>query len=254
MTKIERHVMDKKSLVILAVVLVVVGIAGLVFGSMYSTLGGYPAGYSPQWGGYRGICPGGMMGGGMMGGSVGPGMTGGMMQIMGGNMLISGGIPFNPNGSLVSLEQSKDIAKRYLAAQNYPDLELADLEEWEFNFYVEYKEKSTGIKAFQMLIDKYSGIVSPEMGPNMMWNTKYGMMNLQSSTMTLTKEQAMVSAQQFLDSRLPDTKAEDGGVFYGYYHFDVKKNNQMYGMLDVNGYSGQVWYHTWHGDFIREED
>ncbi len=238
--------------------MIVVGIAGLVLISGYSglTYGGYPAGYSPQMGGYGGMGPGGMMDGGMMGGGMmgGPsGMMGSMMQMMGGNMLISGGIPYNPNGSLVSLEQASDIAKRYLAAQNNPDLELADMEEWEFNFYVEYKEKSTGTKAFQLLIDKYSGSVSPEMGPNMMWNTKYGMMGTQPGAMTLTKEQAIASAQQFLDSRFPGTKAEDSGVFYGYYHFDVKKDNKMYGMLDVNGYSGQAWYHTWHGNFIQED-
>jgi hypothetical protein len=242
--------MDKKTLGILAAVFIVIGIAGLVLISGYSglTYGGYPAGSSSQWGDYGGMGPGGMMGGGMMGG----GMMGSMMQMMGGNMLVSGGVPYNPNGSMVSLEQASDIAKRYLAAQNNPDLELADLEEWEFNFYVEYKEKSTGTKVLQMLIDKYSGIVSPEMGPNMMWNTKYGMLGTQKGAMILTKEQAMISAQQFLDSRLPGTKAEDSGVFYGYYHFDAKKNSQMYGMLDVNGYSGQIWYHTWHGNFIRE--
>lgn len=172
--------------------------------------------------------------------------------MMGGNMLISGGTPYNSNGSLITLEQAKDIANRYQASQNNPDLELADLEEWEFNFYVEYKEKSTGTKAFQMLTDKYTGMMFPEMGPNMMWNTKY-MMGLQAGAMSVTEEQAMVSAQQFLDSRLPGTKAENGGIFYGYYHFDVKKDEKMYGMLDVNGYSGQAWYHTWHGNFIRED-
>src|SRR3990170_7913683 len=246
--------MDKKNLALLGVVLIVVGIAGLVLSSGYSrfTYGGY----SPQWRGFGEMGQGGMMGGGMMGGGMmgGPsGMMGSMMKMMGGNMLVSGGVPYNLNGSPVGLEQASDIAKRYLAAQNNLDLEVADLEEWEFNFYVEYKEKSTGTKAFQMLIDKYSGSVSPEMGPNMMWNTKYGMMGSQTGDMTMTKEQAIASAQRFLDSRLPGTKAEDSGVFYGYYHFDVKKDSKMYGMLDVNGYSGQVWYHTWHGNFIRED-
>jgi hypothetical protein len=28
------------------------------------------------------------------------------------------------------------------------------------------------------------------------------------------------------------------------------KDDQVYGMLSVNGYTGDVWYHTWHGDFI----
>ena len=201
--------MDKKTLALLGITLIVAGIVGLALSSGYSrfTYGGY----SPQWGGYGGMGPSGMMDDGMMGGGMmgGPGgMMGSMMQMMGGNMLVSGGIPYNPNGSLVSLDQAGEIAKRYPAAQNNPDIELADLEEWEFNFYVEYKEKSTGTRAFQMLIDKYSGIVSPEMGPNMMWNTKYGMMGTQPGSMTLTKEQAMVSAQQFLDFRLPGTKMD----------------------------------------------
>jgi hypothetical protein len=34
------------------------------------------------------------------------------------------------------------------------------------------------------------------------------------------------------------------------YNFDVLQNGKTYGMLSVNGYSGQVWYHTWHGTFI----
>ena len=82
----------------------------------------------------------------------------------------------------------------------------------------------------------------------------YGMMGTQViGAMTTTKEQAKVFAQQFLDSRFSGMKADDNGIFYGYYHFDVKKNEKMYGMLDVNGYSGQVWYHTWHGNFIQED-
>ena len=40
--------------------------------------------------------------------------------------------------------------------------------EFEFNFYVVYFEKSTGIWAFEMLIDKESGRIFPEYGPNMM--------------------------------------------------------------------------------------
>lgn len=244
--------MDKKTLAILAVVLVVAGIAGLVLSSSYSpyTYGGY----SSQWSGYGGMMGGGMMGGygGMMGsGMMGAGMMGNMMQMMGGNMLVSGGIPYNADGSLVSNEQATDIALKYLSAQNAPDLELADLEEWEFNFYAEYGEKNTGIGAFQIVIDKYTGAVSPEMGSNMMWNTKYGVTGLRAGAMPVTQEQATAFAQKFLDARFPGKTAGYESTFYGYYHFDVMENGKTYGMLDVNGYSGQVWYHTWHGNFIR---
>jgi len=38
---------------------------------------------------------------------------------------------------------------------------------------------------------------------------------------------------------------------YGSYTLHTLKNGQPEGMLSVNGYSGRVWYHTWHGDFVR---
>ncbi len=69
--------------------------------------------------------------------------------------------------------------------------------------------------------------------------------------MTVTPEQVRQKAQQWLDTYLPGTTvAEEADAFYGYYTIHVLKNGQVYGMLSVNGYTGQVWYHTWHGDFI----
>ncbi len=40
----------------------------------------------------------------------------------------------------------------------------------------------------------------------------------------------------------------------GYYTVHTLKNGKIYGMLGVNGYTGQVWYHTWHGDFLRMKE
>jgi hypothetical protein len=35
---------------------------------------------------------------------------------------------------------------------------------------------------------------------------------------------------------------------------DFLKDGKVAGMLSVNGYTGQVWYHTWHGNFISERE
>ena len=40
--------------------------------------------------------------------------------------------------------------------------------------------------------------------------------------------------------------------FYGYYTLDFSKDGKIVGMLSVNGYSGQIFLHTWHGTFIEE--
>ncbi|MCE1195240.1 hypothetical protein LWX53_01910, partial [bacterium] len=62
-------------------------------------------------------------------------------------------------------------------------------------------------------------------------------------------------AQKMLDGRAGGLKVEDGAdVFYGYYTIHVLKDGKIFGMLGVNGYSGQVWYHSWHGNFIANKE
>jgi hypothetical protein len=100
------------------------------------------------------------------------------------------------------------------------------------------------------------------MGPNMMWNTKYsfgaGWCNwLQGTTIatpTVTIEQARNNAQQYLDSHLQGTSPGDVTEFSGYYTIEVLSGTTTNGMLSVNAFSGQVWFHTWHGAFIQEID
>jgi len=43
---------------------------------------------------------------------------------------------------------------------------------------------------------------------------------------------------------------EEADAFFAYYTLHVLTDGQVTGMLSVNGYSGQVWYHTWHGAFM----
>ncbi len=64
-------------------------------------------------------------------------------------------------------------------------------------------------------------------------------------------DQARAKAQQYLDSNFPAKTAGDADSYYGYYNIDVLLNGSTYGMLSVNGYTGQVWYHTWHGAYIQ---
>jgi len=123
--------------------------------------------------------------------------------------------------------------------------------EFDNHFYAGIKEKSTDKYAFELIVNKYTGAVGPEMGPNMMWNAKYGHMNFGETETTVTKEQALKNAQEYLDSALPGTKVNDADTFYGYYTMEVTKDGKIYGMLSVNGNTGSVWYHRWHGTFVK---
>ena len=160
----------------------------------------------------------------------------------------------------LTLTQASQIAEEYVATLNNPDLEVAHVEEYTQNFYVEVGEKSTGYGAFELLINKNTGVVTPEIGPNMMWNTKYtfttGVCNWFRATLTttptITANQAEANAQQYLDVYYPGTTVSDVTTFYGYYTIEVESNGGVYVMLSVNSYTGQVWFHTWHGSFIQE--
>jgi len=197
---------------------------------------------------------------------------------------ITGTVPYGPVGcpgmggwgypgadTPLTLDQAVERVQQYLDAYGNPDLVLTEVMEFSRNFYAEIEEESTGIHAFELLINRYTGAVYPEPGPNMMWNTKYGHMGgwggmmgmwggwwrTPTADMPVTAAQALRYAQQWLDTYLPETTvADEADAFYGYYTIHVLQDGQIYGMLSVNGYTGQVWYHTWHGDFIgmREFD
>ncbi len=229
-------------------------------GTMRGMMGGWMRGYGngiapgqaitptvPFGGG-----PGGMMGGWMMGrGGMGPGMMGGWGY---------NGAP----AQTTSLDQAVTLAQNYVRQFGNADLQLVEVEEYTQNFYGMVREKSTGVNAFQLIVDKQTGAVYPEMGPNMMWNTKYSPMSWMmgnwgparaTGAMTISVDQARARASEFLKSYLPNaTLAADTDTFYGYYNLDVLQDGKTYGMLSVNGYSGQVWFHTWHGAFVSSKE
>jgi hypothetical protein len=71
---------------------------------------------------------------------------------------------------------------------------------------------------------------------------------------TISEAQARQAAAQFLAGYLPGARVGDGDTFYGYYHFDVLRGDRQVGMMSVNAAGGQVWYHTWHGEFLEKRE
>jgi hypothetical protein len=169
----------------------------------------------------------------------------------------------------MSIEEAAEQVEQYLDSWGNPDLKLAEIMEFSNHFYAEIEEESTEIHAFELLVNKWTGHVFPEPGPSMMWNVKYGHMGggmmggpgrrgsprygWQDPTepMKLKPAGAIEKAQKYLDSLYPGLKADkEVDRFYGYYTIHTLKEGKVYGMLSVNGYTGDVWYHTWHGRFV----
>ncbi|OQY91177.1 MAG: hypothetical protein B6D38_00850 [Anaerolineae bacterium UTCFX1] len=282
-----------KTLSTILTVLVVLGLAGAIFfaGNMYARANSFGPSMMYGWSDNQAYGPNMMNGRGpsMMDGygnnTYGPG---GMMG-NGGNMMNGYGYN-NANVTPLTVDQTKAAAEKYLANLNNSDLEIAEIMVFDNNGYVIVKEASASIGAFELLVDPISQVAYPEHGPNMMWNLKYsginhdnmmgsngygmmgngGMMGYGntmmqgwdntspvdlSSAMTVTPEQAIEYAQKYLDANISGAvAATDPMQFYGYYTLDFEKDGEVAGMLSINGYSGQVFLHTWHGAFIEEAE
>ena len=160
----------------------------------------------------------------------------------------------------LTISQAVAVANEYLTSLNNPNLAIANVQEYAVNFRFSLYEKSTGAGAYEMTINKYTGSVYPGMGPSVTWNTKYGIINgiltvynaTATTTMPVTAAQAQSFAQQYLSTVMPATTVGDATTFYGYYNVEVLSGGNTYGMLSVNGYTGQIWYQAWHGSFIQE--
>ena len=170
------------------------------------------------------------------------------------------------SGQSISIDAAQRSVQSFLDSTGNRDLKIAELMEFRENFYALVKEESTGTGAFELLVNKGTGAVALEPGPNMMWNTKYGMMgrgagmmggfrpDAVSASMPVGTDEATQIAQGWLDRNLGGDSAGMPDAFYGYYTFHFEKGLQIAGMLSVNGYTGQVWFHTWHGAFVQARD
>lgn len=167
------------------------------------------------------------------------------------------------SGQAISMDKAQQSIQSFLDRTGNSDLRVDELMEFDRNFYALVKEKSTGIGAFELLANKTTGNVGYEPGPDMMWNTKYGMMSRfggmmgsgsASGPMAVSPDRAAQIAQGWLDRRGKDFSAGAPDAFYGYYTFHFLKNGQIDGMLSINGSSGQIWFHSWHGKFIQSRE
>jgi hypothetical protein len=195
-------------------------------------------------------------------GGIGLGMMGNMMGTtmgtgcgMSGGMSMMGG-PYEPDVLPIGINVAEQLAQEYLSGLNDPDLMIDEIEEYSNNYYVSFKERGTGRGAIEIIIDRFYGSINLE-PQSMMWNLKYGMMGYLDEgpkDMPITPGRALDIAQTYLDSAYPGTRAGSLVAYYGYYTIMTTLNGEHYGMLSVNGYSGQVWYHTWHGMFLGETE
>ena len=165
-------------------------------------------------------------------------------------------------GSIIPPDELVVIVRRYLNAQGDSGLSVARLREFLWVYQAEIVESSTGRYAFGLMIDKYTGQISPKAGPNIFWNTEYGpriaeigggygmigrLLPRQSQQETNLSE---ADARQIAASAIAEVDGalglgDDINLYYGFYEYHVVRDGQLVGELDVNAYNSQVWYKDW---------
>ena len=188
-------------------------------------------------------------------------------------MMSGGGMGMSPTMSddvaPLTIAEAKDAATAYLDGLDPDALSVGEVMIFDNHAYVQVIDTQLEQGAFEVLVDPVTRAVMPEPGPNMMWNRQYGymgsMMNESSmsqpgrmsaaSTTTdslpVSPEEAIATAQRYLDVYGEGLQAADtADVFPGYYTIHTIRDGETVGMLSVNGFTRQVWLHTWHGALI----
>lgn len=184
----------------------------------------------------------------------------------------------SPSASVEPLTIDEAAAAVEAFAERVGDeaLRVGDVMIFDNHAYAQIIEEETGLGAMEVLVDPVTLNVYPEMGPNMMWNLKYGGIGMMggfggpmhygytsvpgsapdlpesANDMPVSGEEAIELAQDYLDTYLPGTQADEhADPFYGYYTIHIMRDGETIGMLSVNAFTGRVFLHNWHGAFVE---
>lgn len=175
----------------------------------------------------------------------------------------------------------RDLAGARTAADRFAErwgLRVGEVMEFDNGFYAELVDADDE-GATEVLVDPDTGTTRLEYGPAMMWNSRYGMHAgggmhgwddvrgrdgvrgwddtrgwAGGAARCDTPRDAAVAtriADDWLRDNRPGERAGEAHAFPGYYTLHTERDGQVSGMLSVRCGTGEVWYHSWHGRFLR---
>lgn len=152
-------------------------------------------------------------------------------------------------------EPVDDIEDAARAAQRFAEqrrLTVGEVMEFRNGYYAELRDGTR--RATEVIVDPARRVVHLEYGPAMMWNTEYGRHRRGSSEVRVSPEQARAEADRWLAARRPGVVAGEAEAFPGYYTLHTMRGSAIEGMLSVHARTGAVWYHDWHGAYVRTRE
>jgi hypothetical protein len=222
----------------------------LTVGTSFAQMGdGMGGGDQQSSGGCIGTggAPGGGQKGGNMSCGTGYGMTGAGRTMVSGMMgnLISREQLTTLN-SIVTVDQANTAFQAFISSTG-SSLSVGGI--WEYdNAYKAEIVDTNGARAFDLLADKFTGVVTPDMGFSMMMNASYskGLYKKYKfgKSFSVTPEQATTIAQDFVTNNNLGYTLGTPVTYPGYYKFHTQ-NGPILGMdIMVNGYNGGIWMST----------
>jgi hypothetical protein len=147
---------------------------------------------------------------------------------------------YPPTGQPITQAEADQRAAAF-AASCGAGIQVGEIMAFSSTYYVVLVDNS-GTGVAEVLVDRYTGAIYPEPGPNMIWNGQWGAGGNDAPHYDQAAAQAL--ATTFLAGYLPGSSVLEGRAFPGYYTF-VFGRDQVEGMLSVHAVTGEVWVHTW---------
>lgn len=202
----------------------------------------------------------------MMGPGMGPGTGPGMMGHnhpggMGSGMANAGGMSHGlmlrsiSHALLDVLAPVTTAQGAVAAAQSFIDSANSSLlisEIWEYqSVYKAELSDSTGQRAFDLIVEKLTGAVTPEMGLSMMMNASWGKMLHKTPAfkqkLTVSVDEATAAAQTFINNNIAviNYTLAAPETYPGYYKFHTTDTLGNPGMdIMINGFTSGIWMNT----------
>jgi len=177
------------------------------------------------WGTADSESQGGMMGGTTMGsGMMGGGMMGGMM---GGGMMSEPMMVWRVgSGPVSSPQDAARLASETVQTRGWTWLTLDEVHIFPAFYEVEFNDRD-GFKGPELYVNRSSGAAGPEMGPNMMWDSQYGMGSTCSSSLSEGAAGSLITTPAGLS-------LGDADRHHGYWEFELKRGNKVISQINIS--------------------
>jgi hypothetical protein len=177
----------------------------------------------------------------------GTGGVGGMGSMMYDNTISHGYL--NNLNPIDTAAEAWTVIQSFISASN-SSLLISEL--WEYGgFYKAELSDTNGAKAFDLIADKFTGAVMPEMGFSMMFNASYGKQLHRTprfrKNLSVSPDEATVIAQTFVLNNGLGYTLGTPEIYPGYYKFHTTHGGLLGMDIMVNGYHGGIWMNTLYG-------